>query len=210
MKKNNRLSFIETIWVFIIGGILGYIVETFFYLIKYHHYVNKQGLIYGPFKPIYGLGAIILTYTYYLIKNKSNRNIFIFGMITGSVFEYIASLVLEYVFKSYIWDYSKFPLNINGRVYLPYVILWGLLSLIWIKLIYLPLKMLYDRFITKRWFKIVSVFLVVFIIFDILLTTIIMIRQGYNNKSNYIFKIVDKIYSQEQIKKKFPKFRPIK
>ncbi len=207
--KEKKLSFLEIIWIYTIGCVLGYVIETMFYLIKYHNYVNKQGLIIGPFKPIYGIGAIILSITYYMIKKKSNIKIFILGVLLGSIFEYLASLVLEYIFNSYIWDYSSFSFNINGRVYLPYMILWGILSIIWVKMIYIPFKNFFDKTISKTIVKALSIFLAVFILFDTTITGIVLFRQGHRQQTNKIFRIIDNIYSEEKIIKKFPKFRSI-
>ena len=210
MEEKSKISFLESIFIFTIGSLLGFVIESVFYIIKYGEYVNKQGLIFGPFKPIYGLGCLLITIIYYMLKRKTNLNIFIWGIVSGTIFEYIASLFIEKVFNSYIWSYKDFNMNLNGRIYLPYCIAWGIISLIWIRLLYPPLKRLFDNFMKSKPFKIAFILLSIFIIFDIFFTGLVLFRQGYRNKNNFIFKIIDKVYNEEDIVKKFPKFRPLK
>ena len=86
----------------------------------------RQGLIYGPFIPVYGIGAVI----YYLILNniniKSKWKIFLITMVLGGVTEYICSLVQEKVFGTISWDYSYLPFNFNGRTSLLHCTYWEL------------------------------------------------------------------------------------
>ena len=65
-KKNLIKELIIVFWLFIIGSILGYIFEMIVVLFQKGYFESRQGLIYGPFTPVYGIGAII----YYLILNN--------------------------------------------------------------------------------------------------------------------------------------------
>ncbi len=65
-KKNLIKELIIVFWLFIIGSILGYIFEMIVVLFQKGYFESRQGLIYGPFTPVYGIGAII----YYLILRK--------------------------------------------------------------------------------------------------------------------------------------------
>lgn len=208
--ENKKPSFIEYIWIFTIGCLIGYVIETIFYILKYGYYVNKQGLLFGPFKPIYGLGCVIITLLYYLLKKRSNLCIFIYSCIIGTIFEYLASLFIEKVFNSYIWSYKTFRFNINGRIYLPYCLIWGIISLIWIKCIYPYLKKLYLGISKFKFFKYVSVALTIFMFLNVFFTGVVLLRQGYRDKQNRVFNIIDRIYKEEDILKKFPKFRGLK
>ncbi|GAE89787.1 hypothetical protein JCM21531_3348 [Acetivibrio straminisolvens JCM 21531] len=69
---------------------------------------------------IYGCGALLAFLAYDLIESGLLQNvkwwmIFILGFIISLFLGYIASLVLEKLFKARWWDYSNVPLNINGR-----------------------------------------------------------------------------------------------
>ena len=86
-KKEKNLTFSKFVWIFVLGSIAGYIFETSFYYIKHGVFMNKQGLLYGPIKPIYGFGCAILTYILNFVKDKSKLYIFIFGSIVGGKFK---------------------------------------------------------------------------------------------------------------------------
>ena len=43
---------------------------------------------------------------------------------------------MEHVLGFIPWNYSKKFMNVNGRICLIYSIFWGILGIVWIKLIY--------------------------------------------------------------------------
>ena len=49
-------------WIFMIGSIIGYLVEMAVALVQKGCFESRQGLLYGPFTPVYGAGAVL----YYL------------------------------------------------------------------------------------------------------------------------------------------------
>ena len=69
MKKERFINtFIKLFWVFIIGSLIGYIVEMIVGLVQNGHFVSRQGLLLGPFAQVYGLG--ILAYYFVVPKIK--------------------------------------------------------------------------------------------------------------------------------------------
>ena len=64
MYSNNKLSFYQIMWLYIIGAFLGFIGETLFHIYSHGEFSNMQGMVYGPFKPLYGLGAVIMYLIY--------------------------------------------------------------------------------------------------------------------------------------------------
>ena len=159
MNKEEKFEWKEIIWLFVFGCFIGYVLEQSFYIIKYHEYVSKQGLLYGPFKPIYGFGALLFTWIYYSIKSKAKTKYFVIGVVIGSVFEYFSSWLIEVIFHSYVWDYSEMSLNINGRIYLPYCIVWRIISLLWATVVYPFFKKKFNKYKEKKYFNIVTIML---------------------------------------------------
>ncbi len=200
----------ETIWLFSFGCLIGYILEQSFYIIKDHEDVSKQGLLYGPFKPIYGFGALLFTLIFYLIKKRTKPRLFMAGLLIGSFFEYFSSWIIELIFHSYIWDYSSFKFNINGRIYLPYCIAWGIISLLWAFYIYPFFKKIYNKYKEKKYFNIITIILTIFMILNCLITWTVLLKETCISKNSNFYKMVDKFYPQNTVSKKFPKFRPIK
>ena len=206
-KKKDILN--EIIWLFIIGCLVGYIIEELCYFIKHGIWINKQGLLYGPFKPIYGLGTMLISFIFKKINSKSLIKTFIIGTILGSVYEYSLSVFQEYVLHTSTWNYSSFNYNLNGRIYIPYCFAWGVITIIWIKLCYPHIK----KLINKIPFFISSI-VGILIIFDLILSAFAVYE--YSNRQNNIkpkykiLEIMDKKYPDEIIEKKYPKLRVVK
>ena len=56
MEKKKIINEITVIfWLFVIGSIVGYIYEMIVVLVQKGYFESRQGLIYGPFTPIYGI-----------------------------------------------------------------------------------------------------------------------------------------------------------
>ena len=206
-KKDREITITKLVWIFIIGCIAGYFIETSYYLIKHGVFMNKQGLLYGPFKPIYGLAACILSVILNLLKGKNNWLIFFFGSIIGGVFEYACSFVLEYVFGTRMWYYSKAGMNIQGRVYLPYIPMWGIIALIWLKLVYPGFNNLYNK-IPKKPLYVVTILVSLFLVYDVLISSFAVMRMGeraHNVPAGTKFeRYLDKKFTDEYILKRVP------
>ena len=163
-KTINKL--IKIFWVFIIGSVMGYILEMIVGLVQNGHFVSRQGLLIGPFIQVYGLGLV----TYYLviskIETKSNLKIFILSMILGGIIEYLFSYFQEKLFGTISWDYTNLPFNINGRTSLLHCLYWGTGGILFVKFI-LPYIDRLNNLYKYKSYKIVTTFLVLFICFDI-------------------------------------------
>lgn len=213
MKKKFFNNLLNYTYMFVIGCFLGYIIEVVHYVIKYHYFVNKQGMIWGPFKPIYGFGLILFTLCLKPVENKKWYHKFIIGFIIGTVYEYFCSFFQEFVFGTYTWTYEGFNLNLNGRVYLPYCFAWGLLALLWIDYGYLLFNRLISKIKTKI-YKPLGIVLLVFMSINLMLTALISHRTSERRQNipaeGIVDKFIDKYYPEELVKKRMPKVRVIK
>ena len=155
MKQETKNYLIKLFWIFIIASIIGCIVETIVCIVQKGHFEIRQGVIYGPFIPVYGAGAVlfyifvpkIVGATANNTKDISNIKIFIYTMILGGVTEYIFSFGQACLFGTVSWDYSKIFLNLNGRTSLLHCIYWGIGGILFIKFSYLSLSLSSFHFI---------------------------------------------------------------
>ena len=122
-------------WVFFVTAILGDIIETFYCRIVGGTWMLRSSVLYGPFSFVWGIGAALLTLILYRLAKKPVR-LFIGGFFLGGTYEYMASLILEIVTGTKFWDYSYMMFNIDGRTNLLFCFFWGLLALVWVKLLY--------------------------------------------------------------------------
>ena len=101
--------------LFMTYSILGWILEVSCKLVEKKKFVNR-GFLIGPYCPIYGWGALIMTL---LLNNYLNNifTLFIMNILICSVLEYFTSYILEVIFKARWWDYSNKKFNINGPIF---------------------------------------------------------------------------------------------
>ncbi len=164
-----KITFKKILAYFIIYSFLGFIVETIYGMLTKGVIESRQGVLYGPFCCIYGLGAAVMIPGLQKFK-KSNWGLFIAGAIEGSVVEYAISWIGEILFQIKWWDYSNLPFNINGRVSLMFAIFWGLLALGLMRFINPYIDKLIDK-TPKKIFNIATILLTIFLLFDLLITS---------------------------------------
>lgn len=166
-KEDNTILNLLTkfFWIFMIGSFLGYIAETAVVLIEEGHYENRQGLIYGPFVQIYGIGAII----YYLFVPKINNKKFIFPicMIVGGILEYMLSYIQQILFGTISWDYSNYMFHLNGRTSLLHCIYWGLAGIFALKIMCPFIDKMNEKQINNKYFKVITLIVFTFMMCNI-------------------------------------------
>lgn len=199
-KEENKIlkKIVKLFCVFVIGSIIGYLLEMIVGLVQNGHFVSRQGLIYGPFSQVYGIGLVI----YYLVipNNKKNIEIFLISMFLGGIVEYIFSYLQETFFGTISWDYSNLLFNINGRTSLLHCIYWGIGGILFSKYIRPQIEKI-DLLYPKMWFKVLIIFLAIFLLFDIIISSLACKRQeereeGIEPKNN-IEIFLDKTYTDE-------------
>lgn len=109
---------------FVFYSMIGYVCEVFYVYLGSKKWVNR-GFMHGPYIPIYGNGAMIVSLALLHVK-KDSFIIFLVGLLLCSLLEYITSFVMEKVFHNRWWDYSERKYNLNGRVCLQNSVLFGL------------------------------------------------------------------------------------
>ena len=135
--------------VFLIYAIIGYIFET---ILKIFNPSMNNGTLYGPWIPIYGLGACIIIAIMRLVFNRFKLKraekiicVFLISMISLTLLELIGGYSIELLTGKVFWDYSKMKFNIGHYISLEISLVWGIASLI---LIYL-VKPILDKLIKK-------------------------------------------------------------
>ena len=115
-------------WCFIIYSFAGCLMETVFCLLFNFSLESRKCMLLCALCPVYGLGGIAVAS--FAEPFKSSKIItFIIGMITASLIEYIFDMYYKELLGVSFWDYSNRFLNINGRVWIVYSVIWGILSL---------------------------------------------------------------------------------
>ena len=122
------MLFNTVIWYFFFYAVIGYLVEVAYCSLPQRTLVNR-GFLYGPWLPIYGIGALLI-----LAGTRSFTSnailVFFTTMALTSVVEYIGGWGLERFFGLRLWDYSTYRFNFRGRVCLRNSTLFGILGLV--------------------------------------------------------------------------------
>ena len=168
-----RLDFFNLFWTFMVGCFLGLVVEVIFHMavIEPGVYQDRAGLLWGPFSPIYGIGAVLMTIALNRFKDRSIILVFIVCTIIGGAFEYFVSWFMEVSFGATAWDYSDQFLGdlFGGRTCLLYASMFGVLGTAWIKLL-LPIFLRLFNLIPWRWRSTVTLVCAMFMLVNCVMT----------------------------------------
>ena len=113
--------------LFMIYSVIGWCMEVTCKLIQYKRFINR-GFLIGPYCPIYGYGAILIT----ILLRKYIYDpwvLFVRAILVCGTLEYLTSFFMEKIFKARWWDYSQRKFNLNGRVCFGTIIPFGILGL---------------------------------------------------------------------------------
>lgn len=175
------LSFTKLFWLFMIGNVAGFLMETFWAFFIQRRVELRVGLVWGPFIPVYGFGAVIMTLLLYRFYKKRDLVTFAAAAIVGATFEFFCSLFQELAFGTVSWEYSGTTANIGGRTNLMYALIWGVLGLLWVKDFYPRISKLIEK-IPKKIGSPLTVILCVFMIADMFVSGTAVIRRGQRMK----------------------------
>ena len=117
-------TFSEIIVLFFTYSVIGWIWETIYCSIKDHHY-NYWVFLFGSYCPVYGFAVTTILICTYRIQNNLFL-LYVDGVIVATIFEYFASVFLQYVFHMKLWDYSHLWGNVQGRIAPIISLFWGI------------------------------------------------------------------------------------
>lgn len=166
MTKEVNQKVIYLVLIFMIGAVVGYIYEVMFYLLQDHQLINR-GVLYGPYLPIYGAGAVFI----YLLKPLKKHPVlfFISVMLITGILEYAIGLYCLKVSNTKLWDYTGLFLNIQGLVCLRSVVSFAIGGLILIYIVDPLLEKAVNKINKNTELVICSTFIIIFIT-DIILS----------------------------------------
>ncbi|MCI8303752.1 MAG: putative ABC transporter permease [Lawsonibacter sp.] len=114
-------------WTFTVYSFGGFLLELA-YAAAVGGRRNRKGLLVLPLCPVYGLGACLIL----LLPSRIQAwpwAVFLLGGVAATAAEYLDALYHERVLGVTFWSYDGLPGNIQGRVCLPFSLIWGMLSL---------------------------------------------------------------------------------
>ncbi len=105
-------------------SIVGYVWEVFYNLLNTGTFANR-GFLSGPWLPIYGVGGLLILILLRKYRNNPGQT-FVMAILVCGVLEYTTGWALETFFHMKWWDYTGYYLNLDGRVCLEGLLVFGL------------------------------------------------------------------------------------
>lgn len=139
-----QLNFFNLFWVFVVCCVLGLVIETVYHMVVVDPgvYQDRTGMLFGPFSPIYGFGAVLMTVALNRFYRSNPIIIFVVSSLIGGAFEFFVSWFMQTAFGAVAWNYTGmtifgFPDPVaalcQGRTSTPFMLMWGALGFVWIK-----------------------------------------------------------------------------
>lgn len=133
MKERKILEkCISILLQFLIASFGGWVYEIVTVYIIYGEYYDR-GVLHLPLCPIYGFGMLLVSIVLYKVKN----GVFIFlgsTLLTTSI-ELLVSYIVEYKYHWILWTYEGWPLNFQNRISLVSSMIFGVMAVVFIKII---------------------------------------------------------------------------
>ena len=155
MKQLIQKKAAEYFFYFILYSFIGWIYEVFLEVVVYRWGFSNRGVLFGPYCIIYGVGALILIFTLGGLKKKriclgrlciTPMLVFIGIVVITTVLELAGSYIMELLYGEWLWDYTRFSFNFQGRVALNPSLRFGVGGMIFLY-VFQPL---FEK-LTARW-----------------------------------------------------------
>lgn len=199
-------------WVFAIMSVVGLAGETLQHYIFFDGELeSRAGFIWGPFSPIYGLAAFLLTCLALRFEDGKQRSaftVFCIAALVGGSLEYLCSWAMETFWGVVAWSYLEVPGNFNGRTDIFHMLLWGTLGLVWVRLCYPFVKERFAKIDTKSMvYRVITWVLFAFLICDAIMTVAVMLRADARTNgipaATPFEQILDELYPNEVLQARF-------
>lgn len=120
-------TFSSIVLLFFTYSFVGWVWEIFYTLFD-KGIISNRGVLNGPWLPIYGCGGLLII----MILRPLRRHpvmMFLGAVVLCGSLEYFTSWLLEQLFNSKWWDYTGMFMNLNGRICLEGLIIFGVAGL---------------------------------------------------------------------------------
>ena len=109
---------------FLSYSVLGWLYEVFLEVVVYRWGFSNRGVLFGPYCPIYGVGALVLVLSLRRLRDRDIR----IGKLP-------VTPLLVFAAGGWVWDSRAFPLNFQGRIALNPSVRFGLGGLVFLYLL---------------------------------------------------------------------------
>lgn len=198
----------QLVWIFMGMSVVGLAGETLQHLVAFGELESRAGFIWGPFSPIYGLAAVLLTMLLEPLQDKGVPLLLTVSAVVGGSLEYFASWAMETFWGVVAWSYLNIPLNFDGRTDVFHCLIWGTIGVLWVKVGLQLCQRVFNRVnTTGAPYRVATAALSIFMAFDIAMTIIVLLRADARTDGippqNPIEQFCDTAYPTDMLQKRF-------
>lgn len=205
-----HMSWYQCVIIFLLCAFGGLVLEEVWMFISAGLTQGRYGLVWGPFSPVYGIGALFLTAAGTFVRRKNIKPwvLFISCMLIGGALEQLTGWLMETYMGAVSWDYiaGHVPGAITKWVAVPYLFVWGILGCLWTYIIMPWFLFTIGEPTTKRQVVFVAL-LMIYVIADFAMTLVCFNRRTARDEGippqNSLEEWVDGHYSNEFMSQRF-------
>jgi uncharacterized membrane protein len=205
-----HVGWYQILMIFFLWSIIGLFLEEGWVFISMGLEQSRPGLVWGPFSPIYGFGAVLLTVVLRVLERggASTWRVFFASMLVGGLLEQTTGWVIERWLGAVSWDYiaGGIPGALTKWVALPFLFAWGALGCLWGQVV-LPCTLRAVGEPTTRLRVVFASVLAVFLVADILVTLScfdrVAEREADIPPANRLEELVDEAFDDEFVARRF-------
>ncbi len=167
-KGESAIKYQKMFICFMLYAIIGWLYEVFLEVVIYQWGFTNRGVLFGPYCPIYGVGATIFVFAFYKYKKQSEHNpilkmvVLFFGcMLIATLIELVTTYILEFLIGSWPWQtYTDYAINFQGRIALSPSIRFGLGGILFLYVV----QPLFDKLLEKFKGKTINIISAIFLL----------------------------------------------
>ncbi len=203
-----RLGWYQAVIIFFLGSMAGLLIEEVWMLVSAGLTESRVGLVWGPFSPLYGLGAVLLTWLSFFLRSRgaAGWQVFLVSAVVGGVLEQIAGWSMSTFFDAESWTYLHLPDHITQWVAWRFLAAWGVLGLVWCRAV-MPRLLYQIGMPTTRRQAVFVTLVAVYLVADVAMTLACFDRKAERDAgeppSNAFEQWVDTNYNDEFISSRF-------
>ncbi|WP_072369789.1 putative ABC transporter permease [Thermophilibacter mediterraneus] len=203
-----HLGWYQVVIIFFLGSMAGLLIEEAWMLVSAGLAENRVGLVWGPFSPLYGCGAVLLTVLSFLLRRLGARGwqVFVVSAVVGGVLEQLTGWAMSTFFDAESWTYLHLPDHITQWVAWRFLAAWGLLGLAWCRAV-MPRLLYQIGMPTTRRQAVFVTLVAVYLVADVAMTIVCFNRKTERDAgvppANAFEQWVDTNYSDEFIAGRF-------
>ena len=201
-----RPGFYQYVIIFMVASAAGLILEMTWMLISSGRTELRAGLVWGPFSPLYGFGACLLTMVLWNFRTAPKTQVFFISALLGGGLEQTTGMLMEDLFHAQSWTYIGLPDAITQWIAWRFLFAWGVLGLVWCRVVMPEVIYRIGEPTNRRQIVIVSL-MTAFLVVDMLATVFCFYRKACRDAGipphNSVEEYVDSRFNDEFIANRF-------